>query len=663
MSTTTPPGRAELRAGKNGTGRTDAERFRWWVMLVGVALIVLNCFWIARAEGIENSGCPTCLSLFYNAVFTLLALLVVNVAIRRIRPGGEFGRGELLVIYAMVVSASALIGIDYMLTLVATIAHPAAFATPENSWASTFFPHLPGWLTFTAPSESIIKYEYGHSRLTWEYFRPWLTPIAAWSVFLMALCACWLSINVILRKHWVEHERLSYPIIQIPLLMTENGGDNALFRNRVFWLGFGLVAALDILNGLHQFYPALPSVNVKLNNITPLYAEMPPWNAMGVTFTSFFPFVIGLSFLMPTNMAFSCVFFFILRKLELVGSAALGHQPAGQGAFPYLQEQTYGAWIALFVATLWFGRGYLKQVWGAAFSEARRKEGDGRTYRWAFGILGAALFVTLGFLVLAGLSPYIALLYVTLYLLFCCSITRVRAELGPPTHEMAGVSTTGMMALGMGTQALGPQNLTVLSLLLFQNVLYRSLLMPQQAECLKAASESRLPIRTMVIALAIAAVIGIYAGFYVHLSASYARTTQLAFNPGAPGSWWANAGFRQLSAAISHPSPPNLGSVAGIGAGALITLMLARLSVAFYGFPFHPAGFALGMAFGLDYIWLPVLIAWVLKVAILRYSGLGGYRRAMPFFVGLVLGEFAVGGLWSFARGVLGVPTYSFFGH
>ena len=44
------------------------------------------------------------------------------------------------------------------------------------------------------------------------------------------------------------------------------------------------------------------------------------------------------------------------------------------------------------------------------------------------------------------------------------------------------------------------------------------------------------------------------------------------------------------------------------------------------------------------------------------YDGLTvGVAILLAFFVGLVLGEFAVGGLWSFARGVLGVNTYTFF--
>jgi hypothetical protein len=42
-------------------------------------------------------------------------------------------------------------------------------------------------------------------------------------------------------------------------------------------------------------------------------------------------------------------------------------------------------------------------------------------------------------------------------------------------------------------------------------------------------------------------------------------------------------------------------------------------------------------------LWLPIFLAWAIKAVILRYGGLRGYRAALPFFIGLVLGEFAAG--------------------
>ena len=42
-------------------------------------------------------------------------------------------------------------------------------------------------------------------------------------------------------------------------------------------------------------------------------------------------------------------------------------------------------------------------------------------------------------------------------------------------------------------------------------------------------------------------------------------------------------------------------------------------------------------------------------------AGLKGYRRAAPFFLGLILGEFVVGSLISLLGVLLGTPTYVFW--
>jgi len=259
------------------------------------------------------------------------------------------------------------------------------------------------------------------------------------------------------------------------------------------------------------------------------------------------------------------------------------------------------------------------------------------------------------------MSLWLAVVYVLLYLMFVGAFTRIRAELGPPAHELGSVGPSNMLVLGMGSALLGPQNLTIFSLLYFQNRMHRGLLMPQQAECLKAAGQCGLPIRTMVGALSAAGIIGVFSAFWAIMHLAYGRHYAAAHHPGAPGSGFSREAYTQLSNWLANPVGANYMSILGIAVGAAFALFLAKLAVTYHGFPFHPAGYALGMAFGTDYIWLPIMISWLIKVLILRYAGLRGYRAAIPFFVGLVLGEFAVGGMWSFVRGIMGVQTYTFF--
>jgi len=98
-----------------------------------------------------------------------------------------------------------------------------------------------------------------------------------------------------------------------------------------------------------------------------------------------------------------------------------------------------------------------------------------------------------------------------------------------------------------------------------------------------------------------------------------------------------------------------------ISAGAAFALLLgaARMQVA--GWPFHPAGYALGMVFGLDYVWFPIFLAWLIKVLLLRYGGLRAHAQVIPLVCGVILGEFVVGSFWSSLSVLLEKPMYTFW--
>lgn len=635
-------------------------RFRWWVLLIGVLLIPVNSLWIARAEALDYSGFPTCMSLFYNVVFTLLALIVVNAGVRVWWPRACLNRAELMVVYGMVATGSSLVGHDYMQMLVPTIPHVAYFASPSNNWANLIAPLLPEKLTITTLSDGVKAYELGHSTLyRLDHLKLWLEPIAYWSVFLFSGVIATLSLSLLMRRQWMEHERLTYPIVQLPILITENGGASAVFRNRLFWAGFAIAGGIDLLNGLQYFYPVLPSVNVKLRDVGSVFAPYPPWNAIGWLPISFYPFAIGLSFFMPTNLAFSSWFFYFFRKAQNVTVAAWGYRE-GDPWYPYLKEQSFGAWIMLFVAALWLARGYVASIVRQSLKTPTAGDG-GIPYRLILVALLGGIAGMVTFLIWAGMRPGLAITYVVLYLLFCGAAARMRAELGPPSHEIGWVGVSYMMVLMLGTAAVGPKNLALFSLLHFQNRMHRGLLMPQQAESLKAAVDAGLRLRIMALALSIAGLVGIFAAFWAMLHLSYGRTYATAVHPGAPGSAFAAEHFNRLAQWLVTPVQPNVAGTIAIALGGLVALALTWLTVRIHGFPFHPAGYALGMSFGLDYIWMPIFIAWLAKSIILRWWGLKGYRAAIPFFIGLVIGEFAIGGMWSFVRGVVGVQTYTFY--
>ena len=90
------------------------------------------------------------------------------------------------------------------------------------------------------------------------------------------------------------------------------------------------------------------------------------------------------------------------------------------------------------------------------------------------------------------------------------------------------------------------------------------------------------------------------------------------------------------------------------GSDSLLRLRLAH-------FPLHPLAYAVAPSWGMANLWSCVFLAWLAKLVVLRWAGLKGYRRAGPFFLGLVLGEFVCGAGWTLLGVLIDQPSYDFW--
>jgi hypothetical protein len=635
-------------------------------VLIALFLIPFNAYWVVQLEVLSFAATPTALSLFWNVIFSLVVVMVLNALVRALRPRAALSQAELMTIYALLAMGTAAASAETLQHMICLLGHAFRFASPANNWETNVWPYLPRWLTVSDPDALAGYYEATRELYTWARIKVWLVPLGWWSAYILACFFVMLCINSLFRKQWTERERLSYPIIQLPLLMTEGAG-RSFFRSKLLWAGFALAGGIDLLNGYAVLFPSLPSVNVKLTYLHP-YLNQLPWTAMGALMISFYPFIIGMSYFLPTDVAFSCWFFYLFRKLELLICGILGWVPASPGNFlagmqageaPYLSEQSWGAWMALFGIALFSARHYLREVWRVilgrpgALSDAE----EPMSYRAA----AIGLVLGLGFLFLflfrAGMTPLVIALYLLMYFAFSTAIAKMRAELGPPSHEMAPLGTSKMIVTAAGTITLGMRNLTMFALLGWQNTLSRSHAMPQGLEGFRAAERTGFQSRWLVPAMLLAAALALFFGAWTQIHAA---------NYYEPGATWAgiatgNRSFGELQHWRSYDLDPSLASLFFMGVGALATVGLTALRFRFMGLPLHPSGYALGMCFGLDYFWFPLLIAWLTKVIVLRYWGLRGYRRSLYFFLGLMLGEFMVGGAWSIYGVIKGFRAYTFW--
>ena len=55
---------------------------------------------------------------------------------------------------------------------------------------------------------------------------------------------------------------------------------------------------------------------------------------------------------------------------------------------------------------------------------------------------------------------------------------------------------------------------------------------------------------------------------------------------------------------------------------------------------------AIGPIAIMDHLWFNMFLAWLFKVLVLKYGGVGLYRKTRPFFIGMILGYFTPGGVY-----------------
>ncbi len=293
---------------------------------MGLILIPINCYWLVISrQPYQYQAIPTIISPFFNVIFILFVLILLNRFIIKFAPGAALTQGELITLYTMLSVTSAIQSFQMMQTLIPLMEHAFTFATPENDWKNLFVHHLPSWLSVSDARVLHDYYEGDSTLYIAKHIQRWLGPSLWWSAFVVALVLVMAYVTVLFRRPWVEHEKLSYPTIQLPLEITNT--TTSIFGNRWLWLGAGISGGLALINGLAYLYPTVPEIKIHpYHHNLGRYLTTPPWNAMGgLPIGLLFP-VVGLAFFMPLDMSLSCIVFYAFWKIQRVITVTLGFQ-------------------------------------------------------------------------------------------------------------------------------------------------------------------------------------------------------------------------------------------------------------------------------------------------------------------------------------------------
>ena len=614
--------------------------------------------WVVRTE-ITARVFVSSWTLSMPGVILLLFLLAVNAA----RRGRIFTRTELLAAFVAVSSTVTLAGYNFFQVLIPTLGTGLYLQTPENEWTRVL-QYLPAWL-LPQDRDTLRGLFHGESVVPWD---SWLPALAAWGSLVLALSLAGLALNALLADLWIRKERLAFPIASLPLEITGSGasGGRGLFRNGLMWVGFTVPVVLNTLQALNYYYPSIPAVVLK-HRVLFEGVTTPSLSVLQPLMVGFTPFVIGLAYLAPLDVSFGIWFFQWLAKGQRLLAYSLGYlDPTAPGSPgpPFLNEQAVGAFLAMGLLLLWRAL--------PASSGRRPEAGERRQERSTTAdpvlerVLQVILALGLGyvvlFMVVAGFSLLLAVELVILYVLTVLVISRVRSEAGfawAYGPDRFNSSLSHVIVNMHGTTALGPRNVALMGFFHWLWWDLRFALMPAQMDALKIGDAAPIRRRQLLLMMAAATIVAVGVGlvWVLHDSYLYGWGTAKTYVGPSTG---ARQSYNQAVLWMRNGTFPRWDRMLWMGIGGAFTLFLGMMRQRFVWWPFHPIGYTMAATATSYAFWSHYLIAWTVKLLLLRYGGMSLYRRTLPLVYGVILGDIASQTLWSIGGSLLNIPVYQF---
>ncbi len=613
-------------------------------VILGMILVPCVAWFNISIEAIRYAGQPTTISLFPHLLALLLFMVGINTLVGKIRESWRFSVAELITTYFFVMMGAVMASHDLIEVMTPILTYPFKYANPANRWGTEVIPYLPKWLFVSDPG-AVDKYYIGGANFwQWSELRIWAGPLLMWTGFFFVLAFGLFCLNAILRKQWTDRERLAYPLVQFALEMVQP--KQPLFTNKAFWVAFIIAGLLDMWFGFASLFPSIPPPYQKL---VPLEQSIttPPWNAIGWTPLAFFPWIVGIGVLLPTDLLFSCWFFFWIWKLQPIIAAQFGwNQIPG---FPYINEQSFGAYVAISLFTMYTARKVLGKALLAIFKGAGDEDkGEPLPYRWAaLGFL-ASMALLWVFFSTCGMSPAVILMTLVIYLVISIAVTRMRAELGPPAHDLHDAGPQRLIPLLYGVENMNKHEIAMLAPIQGFNRAYRAHPMPVGIEAIRGAERTGGSMRAMFWVMVFAVAWGTAWAFFINVGLHYqwgaASKSDFPFVSTIFGREPYDRITSLLTAAVSSVQQRNV--VWAMVVGFVVTALLSVMRLQIVNFPLHPVGYAISSSWSGSLLWFPLLIAWICKVSIMKIGGLRSFQKALPFFLGLALGECVMGTIW-----------------
>ncbi|MBS10581.1 MAG: hypothetical protein CME19_03125 [Gemmatimonadetes bacterium] len=617
-------------------------------LIVGIGMAVLMPFWPTYTSLILHSTRADHSHLSMAMLIPFVALLVINAFLER--RGIGFSPTELLTVCCIGFVAAIMQGEWITVWFLQMLTMPAYYASAENRFDEFLLPHMPDWTTITN-REAVRGFYEGLVPGTAFPWSEWFTVLFWWGALIASILCIHLCLSVLLRKQWMEYEKLSFPVATAMLELTGVSGSTGTLRtlagNRLFQWGFGLTLAIIGWNVFTWFtinLPMFPFLAGRYGrHVLPIAPGFPS------IVTTFVLLTFCLGYFCKLEVLFSLWFFHGINIL-IVGimnrfGLDLGANDPYSSAHPAMGFMTFGGMIVFVGWGFWIARDHFRDIFKKAFlnDETVDDSDEIMSYRTAtFMFIICSLFSIIWFLKAGmGFGPTVAWSFAMLILFV--GMSRIVVESGL-VYLRVPLTAQGFTWHVFGPGNLGPQAASILTLTMSLVADGKGFAMTQMAHVprfsMAMAKRSRRSIAPTVLGgclLGAAVVIGfvIYQGYYGVGSANFGRTTFQGVGSLNGAGFSRLAVSRLQDAATKFTEWNRLGFM---GIGSVITAVLYYLRYRFTGFPIHPIGFTIcGMVEMQDNAF-SIFLMWATKSIIMQLGGLTAYRRYAPFFLGMIMG-------------------------
>ena len=602
----------------------------------------------------------------------IFILLMINPILKKLRKQWAFTRNETLTIYITTLFSCLVPGMGTENLFVSYIIAPFYFATRENKWLEFLQPYLKPW--FTPAISNTGAYGPAQKELVAGWFNGatpaaggaaipwgvWLVPLLMWGSLVFASYIMLGSLSVMLRKQWGEREALAFPLLRLPMEMTEDvDKENQVkvgrfMRNPNLWIGVGIAVFIEGINGLNVYFPDVPAVPLQFP-LGSLFTEA-PWNQMAPMQLMCFPIFAAITFLLTTEVSLSLWLFLWIFQFQYIVAytlglpygtlpPAVGHSGDGV-ARTFTAFQQVGAYLGYVGILMWTAREHFKHIGLRAFKRRSAQADEALSYPVAFWSFVLSFLYLVGWSCLAGMRVDVALALWGLYLVTTIGLSRAVVE-GGVMFINQGWVPLGTLAQLFGSGAGGWMNTaslvpgSFLQVAFFQDM--RGFIMPSFLHGFKMAHDRNIAARKLWVLIFASIFVSMAVGLWIKVSMGY-TSGGLTLHP-----WFATVAAQypaQVSQKLMQGGEAGAGNWFWMGIGIVATIGMMAARARFAWFPLHPIGYLLALTAPVQRVWFSFFLGWAFKVLIVKFGGHEAYKKMVPVALGLILGEVSMMIFW-----------------